>query len=295
MSEINTSENYCSCIEFSAKGSKGTPSVYTVKPGQKCSSVLPRQAHINSWCCLYTRWKDYLGDSVKSDLDLFKKMAFDPDTYNQKIYPWGDYGWFGPFRTKEEASSAAQNQIKENYLFWNTQWKTSITLMDDFGDPKYEKRSVPGIIGGFNFHGHTINRDGDYCGAITYSSEKTVRKMKDKDGMVVDLWIWEVDGDNNLGTCGWKSNTVKVSKMNCYSFMSLNDSDEFCGNNGYDNSLNNNNIGCWCCGNYTNLVTKFDLIKNKNEINIGPCGNPYQSDKRNGRFGRYDTRPGSSQ
>ena len=75
MSEINTSENYCSCIEFVGKGSRGTPAVYTVKPGQKCSSVLPRQAHINSWCCLYTRWKDYLGDSVKSDLDLFKKKV----------------------------------------------------------------------------------------------------------------------------------------------------------------------------------------------------------------------------
>ena len=181
MTTSDPSKNYCSCIEFGEKGSKGKAVVYTVNAGQKCSSVLSYQAHINSWCGLYRRWKDYLGESVKTDLDLFKMMAFDPDTYNQKIYPWGDYGWFGPFRTEEEALQAANTQIKENYLYWNVDWQTRIKIKDSSGKKVYETRTIPGIVGGFNFHGHTLNRDGDFCSAITYSSDKVVRRMKNKE------------------------------------------------------------------------------------------------------------------
>jgi hypothetical protein len=290
----SSTENYCSCIEFESKGGKGTPKVYSVRRGEKCSSVLPLQAHINSWCCLYSRWKDYLGEEITSDIDLFQRMAIDPDRYNQKVYPWGDYGWFGPYDTKEEAIAAANRQITENYLFWYVNWKTKIKIKNDNDETIYDTRNIPGIIGGFNIHGHTLNRDGDFCSATTYSSNKNIRSLKNKDGVFVDLWIWEVDGDNNTGTCGWKNTKTKASKMNCFSFSSLNEYTEFCNKNDYDATFNNNNNACWCCGSYSNLTSKLDLIKITTGLNIGPCGNPYQSDKRNGRFGRYDTRPGSS-
>ena len=291
---IVINENYCSCIEFDQKGGRGTPAVYSVRVGQKCSSVLPYQAHINSWCCLYSRWKDYLGEEIKSDIDLFQRMVIDPDKYNQKIYPWGDYGWFGPFTTKEEAIQAANKQITENYLFWYVEWKAQLKVKNDNGAEVFDTRNVPGIVGGFNIHGHTLNRDGEYCSAITYSSSKYVRNLKNKDGHLVDMWIWEVDGDNNKGTCGWKNSKTKASKINCSSFIGLNDYTEFCNENDYDPTFRNTNTGCWCCGNYVNMTTKLDLIQNRNTLNIGPCGNPYQSDKRNGRFKKYDTKSGSS-
>jgi len=289
-----SSEKYCSCIEFSTKGTIGIPVAYKISNAVKCSSILPWQAHINSWCGLFFRWEDFLKDnSIKNEIDLFKKMAYDPEAFNQKIYPWGDYGWFGPFDSEDQAINAARKQINENYLVWSVVWKTRIDTSELEQDSKYEVRSIPGIIGGFNIHGHTLNRDGDFCNSITYSSNKYFRRLHDKNGNDMDLWIWEVDGDNTENTCGWKSQKMKSTKMDCYSYIPLDSSDQFCNNNRHDPTANNNNTGCWSCGNYSNLQTKLDLITNKNEINIGPCGNPFQSDKRNGRFKKYDTRPGS--
>jgi hypothetical protein len=287
---IRADTQYCSCIEFESKKTKGTPKVYQIKRGKKCSDVLNRQAHINSWCCLFKRWQDYIGNNiVKNDIQLFSMMASDPDSYYQKVYPWGDYGWFGPFDNEDEALKAANKQIEENYNVWDVLWKTTIKKSEGV----YEPRSIFGIIGGFNIHGHTLNRDGNICAAITYSSSKTVKNIVDKDGRLVDLWIWEVDGDNNLGLCGLNNSYSNSSRIDCYSFTEINNFEEFCNNNDYDKTIENVNTGCWCCGNYTGLNSKYDLITNNGQFDIGPCGNPYQSDKRNGRFKKYDKSTGA--
>jgi hypothetical protein len=276
---------YCSCIEFDAKKTKGIARAYPIPTNKKCSDVLNKQAHINSWCCFFKRWQDYLGSNIiKNDIQLFTLMAKNPLEYKQEIYPWGDYGWFGPFSNENDALAAANKQIEENYFVWDIIWKTKIKIAED----TYQERAVPGLIGGFNIHGHTLNRDTNICSAITYSSTKTVKNILDVDNKLVDLWIWEVDGDNNLGLCGWNNPYSNSSRMDCYNFVEINDYDEFCNNNTYDKTMDNTNYGCWCCGNYTGLTTKYDLIMNNYSIDIGPCGNPYQSDKRNGRFKKFD-------
>lgn len=282
---VRSNIQYCSCIEFTTKKTKGVVKAYPVKKGSKCSEVLKRQAHINSWCCFFKRWQDYLGsDIIKNDLQLFTLMAKSPAEYNQQIYPWGDFGWFGPYDSEEEALAAGNKQIEENYYVWDILWKTTIKTDTNV----YEVRSIPGIVGGFNVHGHTLNRDGNICSAITYSSSKTVKNILDDNGKLVDLWIWEVDGDNNFGLCGWNNTYSNGSRMDCYNFLELNNSDYFCENNEYDHTVNNTNNGCWCCGSYSGLTDKLDLLRANSIVNIGPCGNPYQSDKRNGRFGKYD-------
>jgi hypothetical protein len=282
---IKANTQYCSCIEFDEKKTKGVPRTYKVKKGSVCSDVLNRQAHINSWCCLFKRWQDYIGSNIiKNDIQLYTLMAKNPMEYYQQVYPWGDYGWFGPFDTEEDAIAAARKQIEENYHVWDVNWKTAVKT----DTSTYETRSILGIIGGFNIHGHTLNRDGNICSAITYSSSKKVKNILDVDNKLVDLWIWEVDGDNNFGLCGLNNTYSSGSKIDCYNFTEINDYDEFCGNNNYDRTIDNTNNGCWCCGNYSGLVTKYDLISNNGLIDIGPCGNPYQSDKRNGRFKKYD-------
>lgn len=285
----SSNKQYCSCIEFDTKKTRGTVKVYEIKKGVKCSDVLNRQAHINSWCCFFKRWQDYLGSTlIKNDIQLFTMMAKDPDTYFQKIYPWGDYGWFGPFETKEEAIEVGNRQIERNYDVWDVLWRTTFKV----GENDYESRNIPGIVGGFNIHGHTLNRDGNICSAITYSSSKYVKNIIDVDGKLVDLWVWEVDGDNNIGLCGLNNTYSNASRKDCYGFTGLNESDEFCLKNDYDSTFLNTNNHCWCCGNYSGLETKYDLISNSGKIDIGPCGNPYQSDKRNGRFKKYDDRNG---
>jgi hypothetical protein len=290
MAKITANTQYCSCIEFEQKKTKGVAKAYKVKKGSKCSDVLNRQAHINSWCCLFKRWQDYLGSGViRNDIQLFTLMAKDPRAYYQEVYPWGDYGWFGPFDSEEEAIAAAKKQIEENYYVWDVLWKTTVKTDEDV----FERRAIPGIVGGFNVHGHTLNRDGNICSAITYSSTKHIKSILDVDNKMVDLWIWEVDGDNNTGLCGLNNTYSNASRMDCYNFTELNDYEEFCGNNEYDRTIENANTGCWCCGNYSGLVTKYDLIRNNGLIDIGPCGNPYQSDKRNGRFKKFDKSVGA--
>jgi len=193
---VTSNVKYCSCIEFNNKKTKGVAKTYPIPSGLKCSDFLNKQAHINSWCCLFKRWQDYLGSTViRNDIQLFTLMAKNPLEYKQEVYPWGDFGWFGPYENEKEALEAANKQIDENYFVWNITWKTKIKLSDN----TYQERDVPGIIGGFNIHGHTLNRDTNICPAITYSSSKSVKNIVDSNGDMVDLWIWEVDGDNNLG------------------------------------------------------------------------------------------------
>ena len=86
MAKITANTQYCSCIEFEQKKTKGVAKAYKVKKGSKCSDVLNRQAHINSWCCLFKRWQDYLGSGViRNDIQLFTLMAKDPRAYYQEV------------------------------------------------------------------------------------------------------------------------------------------------------------------------------------------------------------------
>jgi len=284
MSAFSLKDTYCSCIEPQSIGSKGTAGIYKIPRGKKCSDMLPAQAHLNNWCCFYKRWQNVLGNNIiPNDTSLFGLMAKDPKTYNQQIYPWGDMGWFGPFDTQEEAKSAVEKQIFENYSFWDVLWRPMVKIAAE----SYEQRDIYGVVGGFNIHGQTLNRDGQTCGAVTYYSGKKIQNIIDKTGKNVTLWIWEVDGDNKLGTC--------VSDKNeCYRYSTVINKQNFCQNNEKDLTFGNNNYGCWCCGNYVNLTSVDDLYNNPFSINIGPCGNPFQSDKRNGRgkFDKYDNRPG---